>query len=172
MPQNSITITGNLTDEPEVRFTPKGSPVAKFRVAYSERYRDNSSGEWQEGETSYFTVYAWNALGDHVAESFSKGMRVIVTGTLRQRHYETAEGDKRSVYEIRADDVGASVRFGTVKVTRASRSRDDDQAPEPAGDPWSGGGAETAPDGAQRPVSEPAEPAAPTGARSRSRAGQ
>jgi single-strand DNA-binding protein len=147
MPQNSITISGNLTGDPEIRFTPNGKPVARFTLAYSERYRDNATGEWKDGDTSYFDVYAWDDLGEHIAETFQRGNRAIVTGIMRMRSWETPEGDKRRTYEIRADDVGASVRFATARIAKATRARP--ASPDTA-DPWSAGSA-------ARPATEPAE---------------
>jgi single-strand DNA-binding protein len=184
MPQNSVTIIGNLADDPEVRFTPSGQAVARFNVAYSERYRDNSTGEWKDGDTSYFTVIAWRDLAEHVAETFIRGNRVIVTGKVQQRSWETKEGDKRYAVEFIADDVGASVRFATAKISKVTRTRPDgpgsdpwaDASPErPAPEPADGPVAEPATDAAQEPAGAPAEPGAATGARTgrgRTRAAQ
>jgi single-strand DNA-binding protein len=133
MNDTTITITGNLVDEPELRFTPAGTAVARFRVASTPRYQQN--GQWKDGDTLFLTCNAWRQLAENTAESLQKGMRVIVTGRLRQRAYETTEGEKRTVYEVEADEVAASLRGATVKVTRATRARagDDGQAAAAAG---------------------------------------
>ena len=116
-----ITIAGNLVDDPELRFTPAGQPVARFRVASTPRFRDNNSGEWKDGDSLFLTCNVWRQAAENVAESLTRGMRVIVSGRLRQRSYETKEGEKRTVYEIEVDDVGPSLRNASAKVNRASR---------------------------------------------------
>jgi single-strand DNA-binding protein len=117
-----ITIVGNLVDDPELRFTPAGQPVARFRVASTPRFRDNNSGEWKDGESLFMTCNVWRQAAENTAESLQRGMRVIVFGRLRQRSYETKEGEKRTVYEVEVDDVGPSLRNASAKVTRAQRS--------------------------------------------------
>lgn len=117
-----ITIVGNLVDDPELRFTPAGQPVARFRVASTPRFRDNSTGEWRDGDSLFLTCNVWRQAAENVAESLQRGMRVIVSGRLRQRSYETKEGDKRTVYEVEADDVGPSLRNASAKVAKVSRS--------------------------------------------------
>jgi single-strand DNA-binding protein len=117
-----ITIAGNLVDDPELRFTPAGQPVARFRIASTPRYKDNSTGEWKDGDALFLTVNVWRQAAENVAESLTRGSRAIVTGKLRQRSYETKEGEKRTVYEIEADEVGASLRSASAKVARAVRS--------------------------------------------------
>jgi single-strand DNA-binding protein len=117
-----ITIAGNLVDDPELRFTPSGQPVAKFRVASTPRFRDNSTGEWKDGDSLFLTCNVWRQAAENVAESLTRGMRVIVSGRLRQRSYETKEGEKRTVYEVEVDDVGPSLRNASAKVNRASRN--------------------------------------------------
>jgi single-strand DNA-binding protein len=117
-----ITIIGNLVDDPELRFTPAGQPVARFRVASTPRFRDQASGEWKDGDSLFLTCNVWRQAAENVAESLQRGMRVIVSGRLRQRSYETKEGEKRTVYEVEADDVGPSLRNASAKVNRASRS--------------------------------------------------
>ena len=117
-----ITIVGNLVDDPELRFTPAGQPVARFRVASTPRFRDNASGEWKDGDSLFLTCNVWRQAAENVAESLQRGMRVIVSGRLRQRTYETKEGEKRTVYEIEVDDVGPSLRNASAKVNRAQRS--------------------------------------------------
>jgi single-strand DNA-binding protein len=127
-----ITIAGNLVDDPELRFTPAGQPVARFRVASTPRFRDNSTGEWKDGDSLFLTCNVWRQAAENVAESLTRGMRVIVSGRLRQRSYETKEGEKRTVYEVEVDDVGPSLRNASAKVNRIARSG--------AGDGGYGGG--------------------------------
>src|SRR5258707_1019139 len=127
-----ITIAGNLVDDPELRFTPAGQPVARFRVASTPRFRDNSTGEWKDGDSLFLTCNVWRQAAGDVAESLTRGMRVIVSGRLRQRSYETKEGEKRTVYEVEVDDVGPSLRNASAKVNRVARSG--------AGDGGYGGG--------------------------------
>jgi single-strand DNA-binding protein len=117
-----ITIAGNLVDDPELRFTPAGQPVARFRVASTPRFRDNSTGEWKDGDSLFLTCNVWRQAAENVAETLQRGMRVIVSGRLRQRSYETKEGEKRTVYEVEVDDVGPSLRNASAKVTKAVRS--------------------------------------------------
>jgi len=117
-----ITIAGNLVDDPELRFTPSGQPVARFRVASTPRFRDNASGEWKDGDSLFLTCNVWRQAAENVAESLQRGMRVIVQGRLRQRSYETKEGEKRTVYEVEVDDVGPSLRNASAKVAKVSRS--------------------------------------------------
>jgi single-strand DNA-binding protein len=120
-----ITIAGNLVDDPELRFTPAGQPVARFRVASTPRFRDNSTGEWKDGDSLFLTCNVWRQAAENVAESLQRGMRVIVSGRLRQRSYETKEGEKRTVYEVEVDDVGPSLRNASAKVNRIARSSGD-----------------------------------------------
>jgi single-strand DNA-binding protein len=127
-----ITIAGNLVDDPELRFTPAGQPVARFRVASTPRFRDNSTGEWKDGDSLFLTCNVWRQAAENVAESLTRGMRVIVSGRLRQRSYETKEGEKRTVYEVEVDDVGPSLKNASAKVNRVARSG--------AGDGGYGGG--------------------------------
>jgi single-strand DNA-binding protein len=134
------TITGNLAGDPELRFTPAGVPVASFTVAANERYKDQA-GQWQDGPSSFLKCNAWRELAEHIAETLVKGDRLIVTGTLRQRSYETKEGEKRTIWELAAAEVGASLKYATAKVSKVRR----DQAPPPE-DPWAADQAPT-PDG-------------------------
>ena len=120
-----ITIAGNLVDDPELRFTPAGLPVARFRVASTPRFRDNNTGEWKDGDSLFLTCNVWRQAAENVAESLTRGMRVIVSGRLRQRSYETKEGEKRTVYEVEVDDVGPSLRNASAKVNRVARSGGD-----------------------------------------------
>ena len=116
-----ITVVGNLVADPELRFTSTGQPVASFRIASTPRTRDAASGEWKDGDSLFLTCNVWRQAAENVAESLQRGMRVIVTGRLRQRNYETKEGEKRTVYEVEVDDVGPSLRNASAKVNRASR---------------------------------------------------
>jgi single-strand DNA-binding protein len=116
-----ITVVGNLVADPELRFTQAGQPVATFRVASTPRLRDAASGEWKDGDSLFLTCNVWRQAAENVAESLQRGMRVIVTGRLKQRNYETKEGEKRTVYEVEVDDVGPSLRNASAKVNRASR---------------------------------------------------
>jgi len=118
---NQVTIVGNLTDDPELRYTPNGAAVAKFRVAVSPRFKDEN-GQWKDGDTSYFSVSAWRALAENAAESLTRGTRVVVTGRLKQRSWESQEGEKRSAIEIEADDVGPSLKWATAKVEKTPRA--------------------------------------------------
>ena len=140
--ETTLIITGNLVDDPELRFTPSGQPVAKFRIASTPRFRDSSTGEWKDGESLFLTVNVWRQQAENVAESLTRGSRVIVQGRLRQRSYETKEGEKRTVYEVEADEVGASLRSASAKVTRAARTSAAAGKPDAGGegDPWSGQG--------------------------------
>ena len=116
-----ITVVGNLVADPELRFTRAGQPVATFRVASTPRVRDAASGEWKDGDSLFLTCNVWRQAAENVAESLQRGMRVIVTGRLKQRNYETKEGEKRTVFEVEVDDVGPSLRNASAKVNRASR---------------------------------------------------
>ncbi|NYI05435.1 single-stranded DNA-binding protein [Allostreptomyces psammosilenae] len=116
-----ITIVGNLVDDPELRFTPSGAAVAKFRVASTPRTFDRQSNEWKEGEALFLTCNIWRQAAENVAETLQRGMRVVVQGRLRQRSYETREGEKRTVYELEVDEVGPSLRYATAKVTKTNR---------------------------------------------------
>ena len=122
MSTNSVTLIGNLTRDPELRFTTGGRGVASFGLAVNRRYQQN--GEWQE-QTSFFNVVCWGDLGENAATSLTKGSRVIVTGRLEQRSWETAENEKRSVIEVVADEVGPSLRWATAQIERTERSGGD-----------------------------------------------
>src|SRR3954447_19513983 len=117
-----ITVVGNLTDDPELRFTPSGAAVAKFRIASTPRTLDKQSGEWKDGEPLFLACNIWRDAAEHVAESMQRGTRVIVQGRLRQRSYETREGEKRTVYELEVDEIGPSLRYATAKVQKTTRS--------------------------------------------------
>lgn len=135
MASNTVTVIGNLVEDPELRFTPSGVAMAKIRVAVNRRWRDRNTNEWQE-ETSFFGGTVWREAAENVAESLQKGARVIITGSLEQRSWETNEGDRRSVVEIRIDELGPSLRWATASVTRTARSSDGN---------WSGGGSSNEP---------------------------
>jgi|SRR5689334_2298797 single-strand DNA-binding protein len=118
----NITVIGNLTDDPELRFTPSGAAVAKFRVASTPRYMDRSTNEWKDGEPLFLACTVWRQAAENVAESLVRGSRVIVSGRLKQRSYETREGEKRTVIELEVDEIGPSLRYATAKVQKMSRS--------------------------------------------------
>lgn len=120
--ETTITVIGNLTDDPELRFTPSGAAVAKFRLASTPRTLDRASGEWKDGEPLFLACSVWRQVAENVAESLQRGSRVIVSGRLRQRSYETKEGEKRTVYELEVDEIGPSLRYATAKVQKMSRS--------------------------------------------------
>ena len=138
----TITIIGNLVDDPELRFTPSGAAVAKFRVASTPRYLDKATNEWKDGESLFLQCQIWRQAAENVAESLTKGMRVILSGRLKQRSYETKEGEKRTVFEVEVDEVGPSLRNATAKVTRTQRAGGSGGAAAPAAadsfgdDPW------------------------------------
>ena len=117
----NVTVVGNLTNDPELRFTPSGAAVASFTVASSSRYLDKATNEWKDGDPVYMRCSVWRQYAENVAESLTKGTRVIVTGRLKQRSYETREGEKRTVLEMEVDDVGPALRYATAKVNRISR---------------------------------------------------
>lgn len=120
--ETTITVIGNLTGDPELRFTPSGAAVANFTVASTPRTFDRQSNEWKDGDTLFLRCSIWREAAESVAESLTKGTRVIVQGRLVQRSYETREGEKRTVYELQVDEVGPSLRYATAKVTRTQRS--------------------------------------------------
>ncbi len=117
-----ITVVGNLVDDPELRFTPSGAAVANFRIASTPRTFDRQSNEWRDGDALFLSCSVWRQAAENVAESLTKGMRVIVQGRLRSRQYETREGERRTVFEIEVDEVGPSLKYASAKVTRAQRS--------------------------------------------------
>jgi single-strand DNA-binding protein len=117
-----ITVVGNLTGDPELRFTPSGAAVANFTIASTPRQFDRQSNEWKDGDTLFMRCSIWREAAENVAESLTKGMRVIAQGRLVQRSYETREGEKRTVVELQVDEVGPSLRYASAKVTRAQRS--------------------------------------------------
>jgi len=132
----TITLTGNLVADPELRYTPTGTAVAKFTVASTPRFYDQQAGEWRDGETLFLACNVWRQQAENAAESLVKGQRVVVNGRLKQRSYEASDGTKRTVFEVEADDVAPSLRNATAKVTRAQREKP--SSPQPAEDPWAG----------------------------------
>ena len=137
-----VTIVGNLTNDPELRFTPSGAAVASYTVASSTRVLDKQTNEWKDGDTTFLRCNVWRQYAENVAESLQRGMRVIVNGRLKQRSYETKEGEKRTVYEVEVDDVGPALRYATAKVTKVSRGGPGagggfGGGDTPADDPWS-----------------------------------
>ena len=120
--ETTITVIGNLVDDPELRFTPSGAPVANFRIASTPRTFDRQSNEWKDGDTLFLSCAVWRQAAENVAESLQRGMRVIVQGRLKSRQYETREGEKRTVFEIDVEEVGPSLRSASAKVTKTQRS--------------------------------------------------
>lgn len=142
--ETTITVVGNLAGDPDLRFTPSGAAVCAFTVASTPRTLDKASGEWKDGEPLFLRCSAWRQLGENVAESLAKGARVIVAGRLRQRSYETREGEKRTVVELDVDEVGPSLRYATAKVAKMSRSSGGGQSGG-GGDRWATGGPDSEP---------------------------
>jgi single-strand DNA-binding protein len=118
----TITVIGNLTDDPELKFTSSGVAVAKFRLASTPRFMDKASGEWKDGDPLFLACTIWRQAAENVAESLQRGARVVVVGRLRQRSYETQQGEKRTVVELEVDEVGPSLRYATAKVQKMQRS--------------------------------------------------
>jgi single-strand DNA-binding protein len=127
-----ITVVGNLTGDPELRFTPSGAAVASFTIASTPRSFDRTSNEWKDGETLFLRCSIWRQAAENVSESLTRGMRVVAQGRLKQRSYETSEGEKRTVVELDVEEVGPSLRYATAKITRSQRANDE----TPADDPW------------------------------------
>ena len=140
MPDNSVTLVGNITRDPELRFTPSGQAIATFGIAVNRRFQRN--GQWEE-QTSFFNITAWGTLGENASNSLNKGARIIVNGRLEQRSWETQEGEKRSVVEVVADEIGPSLRWATADITKNERREGGD----------TGGG------GSSRPASNEPAPA-------------
>ena len=147
----NVTVVGNLTADPELRFTPSGAAVASFTVAASSRYLDRQTNEWKDTEPVFMRCSVWRQYAENVAESLTKGTRVIVQGRLKQRSYETREGEKRTVVEMEVDDVGPALRYATAKITRTAR-----------GDGGGGGGGGFG-GGGGAPVDDPWASAGPAG---------
>ena len=145
--ETTLTVIGNLTDDPELRFTPSGAAVANFTVASTPRMFNRQTNSWDDGETLFLRCSIWRQAAENVAESLTRGTRVIVSGRLKARSYETREGEKRTVMELEVDEIGPSLTWATAKVTRASRSGgtgggfgggggQQQSAAAPANDPW------------------------------------
>ena len=117
-----ITVVGNLTDDPDLRFTPSGAAVANFTVASTPRFFDKQTNEWKDGDALFLRCSIWRQAAENVAESLHRGTRVIVSGRLRQRSYETREGEKRTVFELDVDEIGPSLKYATAKVQKMNRS--------------------------------------------------
>ena len=154
----TITVVGNLTDDPELRFTPSGAAVANFRIASTPRTFDRQTNEWKDGDALFLSCAVGRQAAENVAESLQKGMRVVVQGRLKSRQYETREGEKRTVFEIDVEEVGPSLKYATAKVTRTTRSGGGGGYGAPQGgggqsadDPWATpapqGGGQAAPQG-------------------------
>lgn len=120
--ETTITVVGNLTNDPELRFTPSGSAVANFTIASTPRTFDRQTNEWKDGETLFLRASVWREAAENVAESLTKGTRVVAQGRLKSRSYETKEGEKRTVMELEVDEIGPSLRYASAKVTRTPRS--------------------------------------------------
>ncbi|WP_369233268.1 single-stranded DNA-binding protein [Streptomyces sp. R21] len=131
--ETPITVVGNLAADPELRFTPSGAALVKFSVASTPRSYDKTSGQWQDGTAMFLRCTAWRDLAQHVAESLTKGMRVVVTGRLRQHNWQTEQGENRSMLALEVDDIGPSLRFATAKVDRVQRNG---ATSGPAADAW------------------------------------
>jgi single-strand DNA-binding protein len=140
-----LTIVGNLVDDPQLRYTATGNAVANFRIASTPRFMDRATNEWKDGDSLFLTCNVWRQPAENVAESLQRGMRVIVSGRLRQRSYETKEGEKRTVYEVEVDEVGPSLRNASAKVTKSARRGAAQPAGAAAGDPWADGAAADGP---------------------------
>lgn len=130
-----ITIVGNLTGDPELRFIPNGAAVTNFRIASTPRVYNRETNQFEDGDALFMTCNCWRGMAENVAESLSKGMRVIVTGTLKQRSYQTKEGDNRTVYEIDVQEVGPSLKYATAQVARTSRDNAPNTAQQNQGQP-------------------------------------
>lgn len=134
-----ITVIGNLTADPELRFTPAGAAVANFTVASTPRTFDRQKNEWVDGDALFLRCQVWREAAENVAESLARGSRVIVSGRLKQRSFETREGEKRTVIELEVDEIGPSLRYATAKVTKAARGNNSNNFgnnSRPADDPW------------------------------------
>jgi len=141
-----ITVVGNLTSDPELRFTPSGAAVANFTVASTPRTLDRASGEWKDGEALFLRCNIWRQAAENVAESLTRGARVVVQGRLKQRSFETKEGEKRTVVELEVDEIGPSLRYATAKVNKVSRG---------GGDFGGGGGGGSRGGGGGMPADDP-----------------
>jgi single-strand DNA-binding protein len=163
--ETTITLVGNLTADPELRFTPSGAAVANFTVASTPRTFDRQSNEWKDGDAMFLNCAVWRQAAENVAESLQKGMRVIVQGRLKSRSYETREGERRTVFEVDVDEVGPALKYATAKVTRSSGGGQGGGGGRPAGggggggsfgdDPWATGGSGGGSGGSRSSGSDP-----------------
>ncbi|HEX6341906.1 single-stranded DNA-binding protein [Umezawaea sp.] len=144
--ETTITVVGNLTADPELRFTQSGAAVASFTVASTPRTFDKASGEWKDGDALFLRCNVWRQVAENVAESLTRGSRVLVSGRLRQRSFETKEGEKRTVVELEVDEIGPSLRYATAKVNKVSRG---------GGEGGGFGGGSSAPRGGGAPADDP-----------------
>ena len=158
-----ITVVGNLTDDPELRFTPSGAAVANFTVASTPRSFNKQTNEWEDGEAMFLRCSIWRQAAENVAESLQRGMRVVVQGRLKSRSYETREGEKRTVFEIDVEEIGPSLKFATAKVNRVSRSGGQGYSGGGGGAAAPSGGADGGGQPANDPWATPAPAASPTG---------
>ena len=172
--ETPITLIGNLTSDPELRFTPNGAAVANFTVASTPRTFDRLTNEWRDGDSMFINCSVWRQYAENVAESLSKGTRVIVSGRLKARSYETREGEKRTVFEVDVDEVGPALRYATAKVTRTTgggggggnwqgnQGGGGQQAPQSSGgDPWSSSGNAGGNRGGNDPWAQSSQPEEP-----------
>jgi single-strand DNA-binding protein len=154
--ETTITVVGNLTADPELRFTQSGAAVASFTVASTPRTFDKNSGEWKDGEALFLRCNVWRQVAENVAESLTRGSRVLVSGRLRQRSFETKEGEKRTVVELEVDEIGPSLRYATAKVNKVSRG-------DGGGGGGFGGGGQQSRGGGGAPADDPWGSAPPAG---------
>lgn len=135
--ETTITVVGNITADPELRFTPSGAAVSSFTIASTPRTFDRNTNEWKDGDALFLRCSIWRQAAENVAESLTRGMRVIATGRLKQRSYETREGEKRTVIELDVDEIGPSLKYASAKVTKAARGTSQGFGdPTPGDDPW------------------------------------
>jgi single-strand DNA-binding protein len=153
--ETPITVVGNLTDDPELRFTPQGIAMARFTIASTPRSYDKTTGQWKDGTALFLRATGWREIAEHAADTLTRGMRVVATGRLVQHNWQTPEGENRSMLGLDLDDIGPSLRFATAKVTKSQRTN----APgaTPAADPWATAGPVPAPAGVSgtAPTAEP-----------------
>ena len=158
--ETTITLVGNLTADPELRFTPSGAAVANFTVASTPRNFDRQTNEWKDGDAMFLNCAVWRQAAENVAESLQKGMRVIVSGRLKSRSYETREGERRTVFEIDVDEIGPALKYATAKISRNSGGGGGQGGGRPANsgpsdDPWATGNSGGSPSSGRQPSSDP-----------------
>src|SRR4051812_32585656 len=149
MPDNTVTLVGNVTDDPELRFTPSGRPVANFTVAVNRRFKNND-GQWEDRLDGFFRCNVWGDMAENTAETLQKGTRILVTGRLQQRSWEDGDGNRRSAIEVQVDEVGPSLKWSTATVQKSQRSRGGS-----GGGGQGGGGSEWSPPAQSQPQSAP-----------------